>query len=807
MPLYWKFKSWINNKLIHPILKLTYNFHLKISNLKQDANLFFKMSGNIPLRVIILLTVAVWFFVYHIFEQKFTIIDSHYNQILYALLGVSGVLIGMLYTGVLSVKNSLYKELPDIAKQSIYELNPISLIITYFTGLVSVCVSLLLLGVFQMESTWIKTFIIGIVWFFVLIIWITTKIGFHLFDDLSIISFRLFEKMKNEIKISVHSKNKNFHNICRNNITKHLIVVGSFKDFMSKSKFLKSSSFVKFSKDAIEFLNFYLDIKKLIPQNSYFHPDENIYTRLHESSSLYPIELAYPKKRKGHLEIEENLASIIKECIKANFKVKNYTAIIACLSLLVPKERVRGTFSKLISEHQETSFALKFYKEIGNIIFSKENLSNIKNGDEKYFLSIVDIYNLIYVKIILSEIEMVKIQDDIFYSKKKFKKIKWKNILSVYQARFSYFLHNLIQDAFTKINFEIQVEGKKITPNYYIENAIERNCKEKVLKDIQEILLFFDKNLKFFLSNGKIYIFFQENKEKYLILSMIYNRFFECIEKFNILIEALKAEKNLSLKDENFDDFEKRIKILHESLLKQLPHILQKIPADTPSYYPDIFGKFFNLLTENMFQKLILNEPIQKEEYISFFSSCLKIIDNIFKRENTKLSDQVHYASNIGMELFALNGYIFIMSEYHQQIALWDMVRNYWDTYLKTNPNQIKFLHHLYTFSKNNYFIIPSYNYLQSALRSFCYKLEKKLNIKREKDMLFSNSGKATNINHSSKYIRAFFKKNLTREYFEGHDVFVNVYLLDKFKEYGLDISERDKEFSKNVKDEDNNVE
>ena len=802
---YWKLYRWINEKALVFFVNLLMDIQYRLRSVRSTYRLFVRLSKNVPV-ILFLCTAALsvcnLLFIFH--PQIILSFIGQHKISLQVTATISGVFVGMLYSGIISVGNALYKDLQVDAKQRIYQFHPIRFKVSFLVFLTALCI---LFSIPPSDLKFLAPLKLLVIWSFIITIFFTVDTGFHLMNDISSVWTKLFNEINASLKLAKFS-NSNLQKQVGRMVIFHFNILDVFKNFMSKEEDWKKVPLLDYTNDSLKLLQNYLQVKKSIPKSSSFHIDKPVYEKIYRDNRWGFIDtLSHPQKnKKEYLWFEDFILSISLECMNTNFKSNNYRSVSQCLN------SIHIIMKILVYEHQEISFVLDFHNKLRKCIFSEENLLKINNKNLNYFVAISDSYNLIYTEIILCATRVVCKEgffkynlvknNSIFFSEKEFNKIKWKNKISVYKSQFSYFLHDIVEDFYNKINFEIKIEGKKITPSSKILKILRDESYSHVGREIIKLTTFHKQIMDLFIEQGKVFEFLKKNDIDYTILSCIYDRFFEHLNKFQLLIKALKESKDYDFRKGAIESLSSHVEKYEDLLLNQISKTLVDIPINPSKDCPDFFGKLFYRLNCRVLDSILKLQKCNRGDLYSIFIAHFRLIasaqptkSNLYE-EN--LTDRIRYIQDLTLDLMTLSGYIFIISEYSEGKTSWDMLKSFWDEYLKNNPKaNLRYLRACIRLENNSFRINdrPIPNVKDSFYKSIADKFKIKVDRWRGVD-----KEKIKNL-QTSRYIKSFLKKDFSGDGFDGYNIFMNVYLIEKFNEVNLEVDERDKEFRKNAED------
>lgn len=733
-------------------------------------------------------------------------LDSSFDIILTIIAGLSGVIIGLLYAAMISLGTTVYSKLPLEVKGLLQDEQLGKQFIRFLTFLTFFCVILIVLRFLGFQTSIIAAYIVllmsGIALFGIV------KIGgrFFYFTDPTLLASTLMKRLSDMIEMSkvdhFNWNNSNFQNHYREIAQESIKTLNILKEFASKEEYLSSESLLGLSNETAKTLQKYLIVKRNIPGGSYWYSIKYKHKRWYEISNLSietydKIGYLHPEEVKDQLRIEKELISIPLKCLEINFSKWKFNNINLCLNSL------DSTIISLI-DNNEYSFSYYISDQIESLILTKKDFSDLNDDKALSFLNVIDGLGLIRSNIILAQIKSIK-KFSIGNIKAEISKISWVDEKSIYQTNLPYQLHERLKILFDQINYELNIEKMRQTPDWYIENLIS-----------QELIQLLKDNFKKTLSNTIKQLntlkkdYFLESCLKtrlgVLIISAFMDRFLEQLRKLEMLIEFIspiwdeldRVNKIETLKwpSLNIDRMKSQCEAWKGELLEEIIKIGEILSLyDYPDSFPDYSGKFLhytgNILIQNLINKGELSESIFK----SFFSSSITMFNKMLKMENDVpdwiIKNKEYFAVAPIIDLLTISGFVHLISEYYNNPNLWEIVKKSWDEYFNDSNKDKGFKLFELVIKKTNepFAPIPHREFHRDNWQlQFIEFFKNKIKIKREipKSIKTFDFQERLIVEHESPLIKVFVSENELGRSIKGLDIFIDFYLLEA--SLGMDI-------------------
>jgi len=723
--------------------------------------------------------------------------DSDYVTFLATVSSIGGVFIGLYYAGISTVSSAIYARVPNNVRDLLAQERVGNVYLRFLSFLTSLGLILISFRLMNMPRIFLAIPIvtvfagIGIISF--------VKLGqraFYLFDPTKL-SHYIFEQMQHWIEMvkagGFRWMDKSFQNHAHRQASSILDTLETLADITAKEPHLNGKPFINLSQSLLQFLIRSEYEKRFIPTESswyeqrYQHRDwyrtdgSQVAMAHHTGTTLQPIEI------KNTEWVEDRVIFILKRCIEVNLLHERYTEILGLFGYLEAYLKRLG-----LEGRAEKAFAL--LNDLGLIILS--HLAAPVDGDpvkaevlEK--IAIAEHFALLPIAVALGYREKIeKLQrEDI---ENRVSSIRWDKDISIYRHNFPAYCLARLEWFKPRINFEREVEGKEVTPLWYLTELVCQveaeqftdNSKALVLKGVD----FYKKCISKALAN----------KHPWIAASII-SREWEYWHKISDQIRIWPAKWDNLSGDRRVDglpwpgsnietlkaDSDNRQKELLK-LMSQQNVLLALWPR--PEGYPDFSGQFLHTSGEVTFKALLENDiDTLKGVFRPYLYGCLLRFDSLRpKSASTDWRDQQEFkiAAAAILDVMDISGYARLLADYHGNISLWDEIKTIWDDYLaqENETPRAPLLAGSIIFT-DSAFEIPHRGILRT---SWQLEIKRRLrDVPRHEEHYRGSFTSHSVVDHESALVR-IFARGRSMGFHDGIDIFIEYYLrhLDSVKDF-----------------------
>lgn len=713
--------------------------------------------------------------------------DGDYVSLLIGMAAIGGVFIGLHYAGLSTLNGSIYAKYPNNIRNLLNEERFGKIYINFlafFTYLALILVSFRVVGfekIYLMPFMMILGIGIGIYAFIhigknLFSLFDPTKLSVFLLDDILNISKKIYA---GELYSSDKSFQQHHHNLAKDKIDTLI----SLFELSKNESHLSGKPLIDLSKNLLNFLQSYQQIKQLIPTDSlwftqkYIHPDwykiDESKANIHYSTATMPD----PDVIYEYLWIEKKILPLIIDAIKINFENSRFDIVSGLLTTF-------SSYLDFMANDTEVKFAQNRIKKL-----QKEIIDVIKTKDFNYkqleVLGIVETIMNMSIQHLISfynSISQYSYED----VSEKVANINWSDKTDIYKHNLKTYNLNTLEEMSKKLLYEKQIENWIVTPHWYQIEIVMLNVSNRFLTNVETLIKTFEiydtaleelNDIKFSYLKGIILT----NKLKYL------NRFEYQFSKIKSLCEAYINNRkidDLQWKKFNVDEINTQLNAINKKLLIEVSkQTLEDSFFERPKDYPDFFGQFLHITGEAIIDSFCNNDiDLFNQLFPEYFIGSMLKFNKL--RPTTELSEwrmniEMKFATSPIMDLLAISGYAKLFSEFLDNNELWEKVKESWDTYLESEENiKPEFFVLLINLSESSYGIGHRSMNRMNWQNKVEYKLNKlpKKNIYNRNRGAFSIPSPRVLVNHKSALVRLFSKEENYSNY-DGIDIFIENYL------------------------------
>ncbi|NSW54233.1 MAG: hypothetical protein HPY85_17155 [Anaerolineae bacterium] len=683
--------------------KIFYKLREVITKAIDDIHIFVVLVKTVSFSILFaLITILIIYFLSpYVGYVNISNVES-YDNLLIAVASITGIFLSLYFTGLNTVIGSLYAKSPHPVRNLFIQERIGSFSVNFIIWLTLVSLGSLVLGVtWDVRSKLTVIVIVVSGCFSILFFAQLGKRAFYFFDPTGFSPQLLSELARWSRQASSNGvlfANPAFQFYYHR---KGNIVLDSFiglnKVALSENH-LKEEALSYLISSVISTYSRYLYTKKSIPTKSRWFPYKNKYKDWYLPSDYY-IHIAatakaelFPASEPDHYWLENGFENIEVSALKASVNSDFPSTTSKILA------DVFSQFTEL-GRSGEIQQALLFHSKIELSIRAtlENNLPTIAElqvdqNDAIQTIGILEVLCSYLVTLVAGFFSSFDSLDPSSFSI-KIERQNWTRSDSPYALGLPFSILPDIEDISAKLIFEHQVEGKFITPDWYISELIARKISLYLVETMSSLLT---KGIKFFLYWIKA---FEENHQTIKTIVVI-DRGMEFSEKLktmaisgNQLIRNLYKLKSIDLTwgTWNHDDKLSEIEQFNKELITRLAsHLPELSGLKRTDNIPDYFGKSLVIIGDECFRSLDSNEQMYFEAiFQKYFIGCLLIYENLRKTtEDRNLHDRFIALSEPLMDLFDMSGYSLLYSEFHQNPELWKICMSVWDDYFNVEDSE-----------------------------------------------------------------------------------------------------------------------
>ena len=708
---------------------------------------------------------------------------SDYVTFLVIIATIGGVFIGLHYAGMSTLNGSLYSKLPSKVRNLLIQEKFGNIYIKFLSHLAYLSLILIAFRLYGFEHIYIVPFVMSIgvgvaIYAFVDL----GKRVFYLFDptNLSTVIFdNFFIALDNVKKGALYAEDNSFqshnHNIARENIDTLTMLLTLAKE---ESK-LSADSLVKLQRELLENLIFYQNTKQKIPSKSLWyeqkfkHKDwyriDDSTTNIYYNSGVTPnADIVY-----DYFWVENRILPIIMDGIRENFENRRFDVVKKLLDSFLQ-------YIEFMVHLEEIEFVIEQTEKLQKIVI--EVIKEKKfDKNELEILGVFDSIMNIPILILV-----------IFYkniNRYTYEKISYK--LKNDNDKFDLYMLPELEILMKKLNYEYEIEGKKISPHWYQLEIMMLSVSKRFISNIHLIVSILEKIYK------STYRELDDIKYSYF-KALILAKEWEYLKKINYqfckiedVLKEYKLEQKISTlnwKTIELNVIKDELKDREEKLLTNMSKntLLAKEKTDD---YPDFAGQFLHIMGEQLIDALCNNNSdiFTKIFPLYFMASLIKSekLKPTSNNQNWVIEHELRVAITPVIDLIDISGYAKLLSKYYEDEVYWKTVKITWDNYLKNQKIEAKYFSFVIDLYES-FIGIPHRSVNRMGWKQKIEKLFEKI---PSKEFYRTIDGIAIYspiiiIKHKNPLVRIFARRNFSGSFYDGIDIFISYFFrrLTNFK-------------------------
>ena len=395
----------------------------------------------------------------------------------------------------------------------------------------------------------------------------------------------------------------------------------------------------EFMMDHLALINCYWVSKPKIGRSSKWFRDKPKYPKWHLAQDIetsLALQTGTTLKAKGEQDywwFEDEIFSINKECLKDLFEKSDYTSIYSYM--LVLKQMSSGAI-----ESKSAGYYVSHVNWIKNVLEKRIEDTPVKADRRSAFAGVTDALSLLYLDFILESSRI--------YGSFRFEKTASEVLESLDSGleaeKNEHIRGSQNVDFYKKIITEVEVEGKRITPDWVIkqEIAAEEYRYMNSLLDLMAEGIEYTFSLGNRLADKTFYV------EACILLIRVYE-FESKINRFiNIAEETIKELEAYHI-DKAYDWEKNRLGKLKEKVDKwklQVPALLLKCSSffalanwENRDEYPDFLGECYNHICEDAVEAIVKGDINLFETDFENLSKLMLLYQEYIKSDVVKKKD------------------------------------------------------------------------------------------------------------------------------------------------------------------------
>ena len=616
-------------------------------------------------------------------------------DIVLGCMGVAGVILGLYCSNITSIYATKYANAPQniatLFQQDIISNRCIKQIVSY----IILCIIFLTLFLFDIDISYLSIAFTLFQTIHIVVLFSATGNRSNILSNTYQISHSIYSKIisifKKISRNNVLACDKNFQNYFQRNCAFHLQNLYDIAIFNKDNPSNQNASTLSFMNSNISLLELYWLDKCEIRYDSLWYRDQPKYQQWHFASDT-SVELALktgtslqPETQRDYWWVENEIERINTVCFQKLCRDQDYISILNYLN------SVAALSSKAIYSRNILMWA-KSIRRLQIQFMTMQSDQNI--SDNKLISAIYDGFVSIYINIIVGINSYLHDLDLHGF----FEKVC---IINSFESCNHALCNNETVDRlFRQIRVEIKLEGKQITPNWYVKQVVSKG----IIHFFNELLHCISTSIYDCLDMGKQLI----EKRKYFPAAVSFSHMYElnskieysisCIDYYYLQIEKLLLEPTIVVEDIELSEAKKIL----ASVKKELPQLLVKCSGifaiqhwNEREEYPDLLGFCYNHICESLIESIEQNDFETFSKTYTGFLGVVLLYQEYVRVDATKIKEPhlqqgvFHVSTAPIIEYAIISGLSILWGEFNKSTQWMELINQELDNFIQKNENAI----------------------------------------------------------------------------------------------------------------------
>lgn len=588
-----------------------------------------------------------------------------------------------------------------------------------------------------------------------------------------------------------------------------LNTLDTLSDITAKEPHLNGKPFVDLARHIVWFLVFYGPQKRRIPPASYwferryvqkewFRTEDTTVSIAHHTGTAIQPETANNK-----IWLEEKVLPIVINCIRVNLKAKRFSFVLDCLSYV-------DAYMKCLAKEGQGKRCFDFLSHIKAAVFSEfseEVQQTHARTDQLEKLALAEHMAYLPISIALAYFDSIENLSTQGISK-RLKGIKWQQRDNIYLQDFGAFSLPRLEWLGPRIAFEINVEGRQISPIWYLAELVLLVEAEQFVENTDSLISWSARLYREWMD------LHHKNKDSWLAGATL-SKEWEYWHKIDHHLEKLKKIwddisghryiEGLQWPSVDPNQWHKKIENRQEEILKHMAKqgtLLSLL--NRPDGFPDYAGQFLHTTGEAIFEAMYEgNLDVFRSIFKTYFYGCLLQFDKLRPKDPSndwRTKQDIKIAAAPILDMMDLSGYALLFGDYHKIPAFWEEVTGVWDEYLneKQSPPRVTLIAAAVGLTEAD-FEIPHRAVLRTTWHQ---KINHRLaDVPRREIWRRNFFSSDTMVVHDSPLVRIFGREPFG-SFKDGIDIFIAMYLRKRPDADGLEFGWKRREIEREIERE-----
>ena len=625
-------------------------------------------------------------------------------------MGIAGIILGLYCSNITSIYSAKYANAPTNLALLFQRDIITNRCVQQIVGYIILCVIVLGEFILQINVSYITMVVVLIMTIRMVIIFSITGSRSNQLSNTYQISENIYPEIISALKrvssSHFYANDKNFQNYFQKICTHKLKDLKDISFFNKDNPSNQNASTVLFMSNNIILLGTYWNIKKKIRYDSLWYREKVQYKQWHFAPDS-SIDIAMktgttlqPTVARNYWWMEHDIEEINEICFEKLCRDMDFEAILRYINNIT-------LLSAYVINSGDIVFCIHSIEKLQNKFTPYCFDKKLTEDNNQMIAAICDAFVDVFINMIVginSYLKLLDIQvilDDVA----KLSSLKDADITTnaLYNNRDT-------DDIFHRISVEIKLEGKRITPDWYIKQVASKY----VIRLFNEILNGISMLCDGVIKNGKVFL----DKKQHFQAAVIFSHSLEfiskseltisIIEQYLIVLNKQRIDPKIIWEDANLEPAKQKI----ENTKKRLPQYLVKCSGafalthwTKREDYPDLLGFCYNHICEALVASIEKNDfETFKGTYPEFFSTML-LYQEYVRTDVIKIKEPhhqqavFHVATAPIIEYAMISGLAMLWGEFNASSQWGELVKNELHNFIEKSPDNTAILTRLTEFA------------------------------------------------------------------------------------------------------------
>lgn len=602
-------------------------------------------------------------------------------------MGIAGVILGLYCSNITSIYSVKYANAP-VNLSLLFQRDIITnRCVRQIVGYIILCIIMLGELIFSITISYLSILAILVMTVRIIIIFSIAGSRSNQLSNTFQISKNIYREIlpvfKHISSCSFYASDANFQNHFQKICTNKLDDLKDVAYYNKNNPSNQNSSVVTFMSNNISILAIYWETKRSIPYNSLWFRDKPQYPQWHYASDS-EIEIALKtgtslraKTARDDWWVEDNIEKINSICFEKLCKDRDFKAILAYIN------NVALLSNKAVNSNGITSW-INMMRRLQSLFVSTCPEGKLTDADSQMIAAICDNFVGSFTSVVaginlfLKQIDIQRVLE---------KGVEMSSLRDIDTITSVFFNNDEAEDILRRIAAECNIEGKKITPDWYTKQVLSKGIIQYLNKLADGLYLACD----CVMNLGKAFL----DKKQFFQAAVILSHSIEFISKSLLTLSIIegdfeelnkyKMDTTIVWEDSRLETAQKKI----EDVQRHLPKYLVKCSGafalahwTSREDYPDLLGLCYNYICEALIKSIEQNDYESFNDAYTDFLSVMLLYQEYIRTDVIKIKEPhrqqgvFHVATAPIIEYAIISGLAMLWGEFNETAKWSELIKS-----------------------------------------------------------------------------------------------------------------------------------